>query len=404
METSIVAEPVKSTCELVVGLPQLRRKLLVPQAEPYTMVQAKGITTSVIHNFNNCLVSATGWDIERVAYSRLKDTQTARPLILFGSSHLANLLGLSQPSIPLLNDLRSSDLFQICFLEGNMQMRERYKKVYMRERSRNKSSSHKLPSTSLTGLYSAYAISCIGDRLWTFALILILEYIGGIRLVCFSQLFDEIIIMAFGSVIGSWMDHHTRKRGIITVLIVNNTNVAISAALLASCITISEISTNYDSHSLLWHILYVICIVLSIITCSLSCLASEMEKMAFTKDWIVVITKKDETSLSAANAWMKTIDLSSSVVSPFISGYIINSIGYRFACMIFVVWNLLSVFIEAYIIIRVYNAVAELAKRDLSPCLDLQKQRTNQPERESDVKSDVLPNVKSDVLPLHQET
>ncbi|KAK6103583.1 Ferroportin1 (FPN1) family protein [Brugia pahangi] len=239
--------------------------------------------------------------------------------------------------------------------------------------SHNEQRSHKLPSTSLTGLYSAYAISCIGDRLWTFALILILEYIGGIRLVCFSQLFDEIIIMAFGSVIGSWMDHHTRKRGIITVLIVNNTNVAISAALLASCITISEISTNYDSHSLLWHILYVICIVLSIITCSLSCLASEMEKMAFTKDWIVVITKKDETSLSAANAWMKTIDLSSSVVSPFISGYIINSIGYRFACMIFVVWNLLSVFIEAYIIIRVYNAVAELAKRDLSPCLDEQR-------------------------------
>ncbi|VDN86057.1 unnamed protein product, partial [Brugia pahangi] len=38
-----------------------------------------------------------------------------------------------------------------------------------------------------------------------------------------------------------------------------------------------------------------------------------------------------------------------------------------------VVWNLLSVFIEAYIIIRVYNAVAELAKRDLSPCLDEQR-------------------------------
>ncbi|VDM15070.1 unnamed protein product [Wuchereria bancrofti] len=112
--------------------------------------------------------------------------------------------------------------------------------------SHNEQRRHNLPSASLTGLYSAYAISCIGDRLWTFALVLILEYIGGIRLVCFSQLFEEIIIMAFGSIIGSWMDHHTRKRSIITVLIINNTNVAISAALLASCITISEISTNYN--------------------------------------------------------------------------------------------------------------------------------------------------------------
>ncbi|KAM3718981.1 Solute carrier family 40 protein member [Dirofilaria immitis] len=70
----------------------------------------------------------------------------------------------------------------------------------------------KLPSASLSGLYLAYAISCIGDRLWTFALILILEYVGGIRLVCFSQLLEEIIIMTFSSVIGNWMDNHTRKR------------------------------------------------------------------------------------------------------------------------------------------------------------------------------------------------
>uniref|UniRef100_A0A915Q4D4 Solute carrier family 40 member n=1 Tax=Setaria digitata TaxID=48799 RepID=A0A915Q4D4_9BILA len=92
-----------------------------------------------------------------------------------------------------------------------------------------------------------------------------------------------------------------------------------------------------------------------------------MEKMAFTKDWIVVMAEKDESSLSAANAWMKTIDLSSSVISPFTAGYIINSISYRFACMIFVLWNLLSVFIEGYIIIKVYSAVPELAIREPSP-------------------------------------
>uniref|UniRef100_A0A1I7W2H3 Solute carrier family 40 member n=1 Tax=Loa loa TaxID=7209 RepID=A0A1I7W2H3_LOALO len=86
--------------------------------------------------------------------------------------------------------------------------------------------------------------------------------------------------------------------------------------------------------------------------------------MAFTKDWIVVITKKDQLSLSAANAWMKTIDLSSSIVSPFTAGYIINTISYRFACGIFVGWNLLSVFVEAYIIIKVYNTVPELTTRE----------------------------------------
>ncbi|VDK79316.1 unnamed protein product [Litomosoides sigmodontis] len=232
---------------------------------------------------------------------------------------------------------------------------------------------HKLPSAGLTGLYLAYAISCIGDRLWTFALVLILEYIGGIRLVCFNQLLEEVIIMALSSIIGGWMDYRSRKCGIITVLVINNTNVAISAALLAACITISEMDDNLDSHSSFWRSLYVICIILSIITCSIGCLASEMEKIAFTKDWIVVLTKKDHSSLSAANAWMKTIDLSTSVVSPFTAGYIINSISYRFACMSFVIWNLASVVVEAYIIVRVYDAVPELAEREPSAPPDEQR-------------------------------
>lgn len=64
---------------------------------------------------------------------------------------------------------------------------------------------------------------------------------------------------------------------------------------------------------------------------------------------------------------MKTIDLSSSVISPFAAGYTINSISYRFACLAFVVWNLLSMGVEAYIMIKVYNSVPELATREPLP-------------------------------------
>ncbi|VDN02586.1 unnamed protein product [Thelazia callipaeda] len=225
----------------------------------------------------------------------------------------------------------------------------------------------RLPSANLSGLYLAYGISCIGDRLWTFSLVLLLEYIGGVRLVCLNQLIEGIIIMALSSVIGNWMDQHTRIRGMLTVLVINNTNVALSAALLAACITMNRMDTindGADSNYTFWHVTYVTCIVLSIITCSISCLASEMEKIAFTKDWIIVMTGKEQSPLSAANAWMKTIDLSSSVISPFAAGYIINSINYRFACLVFVIWNLLSMLIEAFITIKVYHCIPELASRE----------------------------------------
>ncbi|VDM48987.1 unnamed protein product [Toxocara canis] len=113
----------------------------------------------------------------------------------------------------------------------------------------------------------------------------------------------------------------------------------------------------------LWHGLSIACLVLAIVCCSFGCLASEGEKLAFTKDWIVVMTAKEHKTLSVSNAIMKTIDLSSSVFSPSLSGIMIDQLGYEFACLLFVIWNLASWVVEALLLSNVYHSVPELATR-----------------------------------------
>uniref|UniRef100_A0A7E4ZSW6 Solute carrier family 40 member n=1 Tax=Panagrellus redivivus TaxID=6233 RepID=A0A7E4ZSW6_PANRE len=211
------------------------------------------------------------------------------------------------------------------------------------------------PSRPFQFLYLSYIISCIGDRLWTFAIIFVLQHLGGMRLVGINQLIESISAMVLASYVGNWLDRKDRRNGTLTVLAVNNISVAISAALLAVCLSLD------DSNRLA----YSSCLALSIVFCALSKCASEGEKMAFTKDWIVVMAKVEgSNTLSSHNATMTTIDQLSSVIAPLLTGYILQYSGHRTACFVFVIWNLLSWLIERAFLVRVYNTVEELGIRE----------------------------------------
>lgn len=77
-------------------------------------------------------------------------------------------------------------------------------------------------------LYSGYCISCVvstschqtiyidmqGDRLWTFAIVFILERLGGMRLVCINQLIEGVSAMLLSTYVGNWLDRHDRRYGL----------------------------------------------------------------------------------------------------------------------------------------------------------------------------------------------
>ena len=65
---------------------------------------------------------------------------------------------------------------------------------------------HKTSARNFLGWF----ISCFGDRLWLFAIVFILERLGGMRLVCISQFVESISAMCFGSFVGNWLDRHDR--------------------------------------------------------------------------------------------------------------------------------------------------------------------------------------------------
>ncbi|MFH4974029.1 hypothetical protein AB6A40_000738 [Gnathostoma spinigerum] len=213
----------------------------------------------------------------------------------------------------------------------------------------------KLCSSAFNVLYCAYVISATGDRLWMFSIAIFLQELGGMRLVAINQLANSIVQVALSSYVGSWLDSHNRKKGVLTMLFFNNIFIAISAVLLGICLS-SDMTNS----------IYAVCLFLSIITNTIAQVASDGEKIAFTKDWVVVVDKASkETALARRNATMKTIDQLASVIAPLVSGIIIEKNSARTACYLFVVWNLSSWIIERILLVYVYNRVPQLAVRKL---------------------------------------
>ncbi|TKR72409.1 hypothetical protein L596_019856 [Steinernema carpocapsae] len=208
-------------------------------------------------------------------------------------------------------------------------------------------------STYFSQLYLAYGISTAGDRLWSFAVIFLLEYLGGIRLVGINQLVEGVTSMLLSGYVGNWLDRHDRKTGALTVVAANNLSVAISAGLLALCMTI-----DFSS------VLYTWLLIASILFSALSRCASDGEALAFTKDWIVVMAKREtKDCLSVRNATMRTIDQCAAVLASLIVGYLIVIFDHTTACFIFMAWNLITWIAEAYLLCLVYSSVEELGVR-----------------------------------------
>uniref|UniRef100_A0AC35FSW2 Solute carrier family 40 member n=1 Tax=Panagrolaimus sp. PS1159 TaxID=55785 RepID=A0AC35FSW2_9BILA len=232
-----------------------------------------------------------------------------------------------------------------------------------------------LPNLTFFALYFAYTISCLGDRIWTFSIIFVLSELGGLRLVTINQLFQGLSQMVLASYVGNWYDNFGRQIGVQLFLGFNNLSIAASAALLAVTLHLSKTSESYY---------YLITLIFSIIFCSISMAAASGEKLAFSKDWIVVMVQasdvteeghsegdeqniiKQQKRLSAQNAILTVLDMLAAIIAPLGSGFVLKHFGLLNGCLVIVGWNILGWASESAILFWIYQEVEALSIKKLN--------------------------------------
>lgn len=123
------------------------------------------------------------------------------------------------------------------------------------------------------------------------------------RLVSVNQLLLGTTTMLLSGAVGAWLDRRDRRAGALIVLAANNLCVTASAALIVVSLWLADDANEVQRH-LHWTLVYALCLIGAVAFCAAARCAYEGQKMAFSKDWVVVMVqaRDEQESLSSQSA------------------------------------------------------------------------------------------------------
>ncbi|XP_069471732.1 ferroportin-like [Ambystoma mexicanum] len=231
-------------------------------------------------------------------------------------------------------------------------------------------------------LYLGHALSTWGDRMWHFAVsVLLVELYGNSLLL--TAVFGLVVagsVLLLGALIGDWVDKNARLKVARTSLVVQNASVALCAFML---IFVFQYKADLISMHRGWPL--IVCYIVVIAIGNIANLASTATSITIQRDWIVVVAGEDRTNLAAMNATMRRIDQVTNILSPLAVGQILTFGSLVIGCGFLAGWNVLSMGLEYLILWKVYQKTPALAvkagqKVDEQEMRQLKEQKDPRPD------------------------
>ncbi|GBG86777.1 hypothetical protein CBR_g42062 [Chara braunii] len=203
-------------------------------------------------------------------------------------------------------------------------------------------------------LYCSHFLSRWGSRMWEFAVALFMVEIlpRSLLLTAVYGLVEAGSVALFGMIVGRWVDSSPRLKAVQTSLVIQNASI-IAASFAVGALLLDQHITGKS-------FLYVIATIN--LFGGIAALAGLGLNVAKEKDWVVVISSvQGEGMLARMNATMRRIDLSCLLLAPVAVGFLMSFLSMLSAAIAIATWNLVSFFLESYLLYRVYIAEPALA-------------------------------------------
>jgi len=166
-----------------------------------------------------------------------------------------------------------------------------------------------------------------------------------------------ISVLLFAPLVGDWIDRKPRMYTITVCLLTQNLSVAISAVIL---ILHREFGRSEDESNTIFTLLVQIS---AIFFGAVAKLASTGCQIMIQRDWIVVVASGKAAYLADLNAMVRRIDLVTKILSPLACGQIMTLTSLTGGAIFIVVWNILSMCSEYYLLRVVYKRTPALATK-----------------------------------------
>nr|CCM80483.1 Ireg1 protein [Psychotria gabriellae] len=215
-------------------------------------------------------------------------------------------------------------------------------------------------SSLLVSLYAGHFLARWGARMWEFSvgLYMISIWPDSLLLTAAYGVVESASTVLFGTVVGQWVDRLTNIKVLQVWLLSQNLSFVIAGGSVIALLAYKDMmSENFLS--------FIALILLTNISGAVGVLSTLAGTILVEREWVVVISDGQPPGvLSKMNATIRRIDLICKLVAPVVSGFIVSFASLTASAATLALWNVVSVFLQYWLLMSVYNGIPALSERN----------------------------------------
>ncbi|CAA7034020.1 unnamed protein product [Microthlaspi erraticum] len=245
-----------------------------------------------------------------------------------------------------------------------------------------------LPRSMVISLYLGYFLARWGARTWEFSVALYMIYLwpNSLFLTALYGAVESGSTAVFGPIVGQMIDGMSYVKVLKLWLVTQNLSFLVAGGSVVALLLVPDLkSHNFP--------LFVTLIVLTNLSGAIGVLSTLAGTILVERDWVVVMSEGHPPDvLTNMNAVIRSIDLSSKLLSPVITGMIISFVSLEASAITFAAWATVTVWIEYWLFNAVYEGVPAIVQSD-----ERRRLRLTQSQREkTDIATPLLQRTEED--------
>ncbi|KAL7584767.1 hypothetical protein Lser_V15G42867 [Lactuca serriola] len=234
-----------------------------------------------------------------------------------------------------------------------------------------------IDTSLLVSLYVGHFLARWGARMWEFSvgLYMINVWPDSLLMAAAYGVVESASTTLFGPFVGQWIDNSTYPKAAISNLekirlklgstnkvlriwlITQNLSFIIAGVTVVGLLISPDLRvTNVTAFTLL--------VVLTNLSGALAVLSTLAGTILIEREWVVVISEGHSSNLlTTMNSRIRRIDLICKLFAPVVTGFIISFVSLIASAASLAIWNILSVFLQYWLLNSVYKGIPALQER-----------------------------------------
>ncbi|KAK9124653.1 hypothetical protein Sjap_014255 [Stephania japonica] len=215
-------------------------------------------------------------------------------------------------------------------------------------------------SNLITYLYVGHFLSRWGARMWEFSvgLYMIDIWPDSLLLSAIYGVVESASSALFGPLIGEWVDRFTYIK--VLRLWLFSQSISFVAAGVAVTLLLSHLDLKLHSFAT-----FISLVILTNVSGAVGVLATLAGTILVEREWLVVIANGQSPEiLTRMNSVIRRIDLICKLFAPVLTGFIVSFLSLKASAVTLAVWSTLSVWLQYWLLISVYNGVPSLSENN----------------------------------------